>query len=292
MRSNNKDYDLEDLIVPEPKKSSYKNILTILSLLIILIFVAISFVNTLIDNKDKTENNITSTTNKQTPTKEKKDTPKQEKEITKTDIKPKIKTDKVKNDTDNSLDNLFDDDKTKDNMPSPIDETKDIVNIDDSYDANYTTPVIKEDIKSIKQPMKDVTKEVTKEIKPDIVKEVIEKPKEVIKPKKVVIQKPKHIKKIQKIDKPKHIKKPHKTVEKHINKTDNYYIQVGSFRNYPSKRFLSVIKNSGFNYIVTKPNANGIRRLLIGGYPSRSVANGALKRVKDRINKNSYIIKR
>jgi DedD protein len=71
-----------------------------------------------------------------------------------------------------------------------------------------------------------------------------------------------------------------------------YYIQVGSFTKIPSKQFLGIIKNSGFNYKITPKAANGTKKLLIGPYKNRASANDALARVKDRINKNAFVVKK
>ncbi len=71
-----------------------------------------------------------------------------------------------------------------------------------------------------------------------------------------------------------------------------YYIQVGSFSKDPSARFLSVVKNSGFNYQLTKANVKGIKKLHIGPYKTRAEVNVALKKVKDRINKSAFVIKK
>lgn len=71
-----------------------------------------------------------------------------------------------------------------------------------------------------------------------------------------------------------------------------YFIQVGSFSKAPSKRFLSVISNSGFNYKITAPNAKGTKKLLIGPYPDRAAVDVALVRVKDRINKSAFVVKK
>ncbi len=71
-----------------------------------------------------------------------------------------------------------------------------------------------------------------------------------------------------------------------------YYIQVGSFSKDPSARFLSVIKNSGFSYQLTKANVKGIKKLHIGPYKTRAEVNVALKKVKDRINKSAFVIKK
>ena len=71
-----------------------------------------------------------------------------------------------------------------------------------------------------------------------------------------------------------------------------YYIQVGSFRQSPSKQFLSIIKKSGFNYKITTPSSSGSKKLLIGPYASRASADNALSRVRDRINKSAFVTKR
>ena len=69
-----------------------------------------------------------------------------------------------------------------------------------------------------------------------------------------------------------------------------FYIQVGSFSKTPSSRFLGVIKSSGFNYKITTTGKT--KKLLIGPYKDRASANTALVRVKDRINKSAFVIKK
>ena len=71
-----------------------------------------------------------------------------------------------------------------------------------------------------------------------------------------------------------------------------YYIQVGSFKQTPSSRFLSVIKNSGFNYKITSPTSSGTKKLLIGPYKDRKSVDTALVRVRDRINKSAFVVKK
>jgi len=71
-----------------------------------------------------------------------------------------------------------------------------------------------------------------------------------------------------------------------------YYIQVGSFTQTPSSRFLSIIKNSGFNYKITPAAANGTKKLLIGPYKNRKAVDTALVRVRDRINKSAFVVKK
>jgi len=79
---------------------------------------------------------------------------------------------------------------------------------------------------------------------------------------------------------------------KKLGSTKGYFIQVGSFTQTPSTRFLAVIKNSGFNYHITAASKTGTKKLLIGPYDSRSDADTALVRVRDRINKSAFVIKK
>jgi len=74
-----------------------------------------------------------------------------------------------------------------------------------------------------------------------------------------------------------------------VEEVGNFYIQVGSFSNAPSRRFLSTIKRHGFNYKITPPS-NGIKKLLIGPYNGRGSAQGSLARVQDLINKQAYVV--
>lgn len=71
-----------------------------------------------------------------------------------------------------------------------------------------------------------------------------------------------------------------------------YFIQVGSFSQTPSQRFLAVIKSSGFQYQITDLSTSGTKKLLIGPYRTKTEADNALVRVKDRINKSAYIIRK
>ncbi len=68
-----------------------------------------------------------------------------------------------------------------------------------------------------------------------------------------------------------------------------FYIQIGSFSQSPSSRFLKVIKDNGFNYKLATSGAT--KRLLLGPYKDRESAEEALVRARDRINKSSFIVK-
>ncbi|MDQ7047572.1 MAG: SPOR domain-containing protein [Sulfurovum sp.] len=110
--------------------------------------------------------------------------------------------------------------------------------------------------------------------------------------------------KVEKVSKPKAkepvkkpVKEPIKTTPKPKNVTKTfphgtYFIQVGSFSQVPSSRFLSVIQKSGFQYGISRANAQGIKKLLIGPYSSRASVDAALPRVRDRINKKAFVVKK
>jgi len=74
--------------------------------------------------------------------------------------------------------------------------------------------------------------------------------------------------------------------------TENYYIQVGAYRQNPDPRFMSVIRNNAYQYSVTKPGTNGLKKILIGPYKDSASATRALKEIRDRINKRAFIVKR
>jgi len=74
--------------------------------------------------------------------------------------------------------------------------------------------------------------------------------------------------------------------------THKYYVQVGAFRSQPSSRFLSVIRNNGYRYTMTKPNSSGVKRLLIGPFEDKASVDSALIRIKDRIHKRAFVVKR
>lgn len=99
------------------------------------------------------------------------------------------------------------------------------------------------------------------------------------------------IRAVQKTSVPKPIKKPVVADPETVSST-RYYIQIGSFKKLPSKRFLSVIINNGFNYTITNPTADGTKKLLIGPYNDRASANRTLNQVRDRINKSAFVVKR
>jgi len=86
--------------------------------------------------------------------------------------------------------------------------------------------------------------------------------------------------------KPKVSKTPKSTV------SGKYYVQVGSFKENPSTRFLSVIKSSGFKYHVTKPDRTGYKKLLIGPYKTRAEVDKARDVIRDRIHKSAFVVQK
>ena len=70
-----------------------------------------------------------------------------------------------------------------------------------------------------------------------------------------------------------------------------YYIQVGTFKQDPSSRLLSIIKSSGYKYVVGEYKKTGTKRVLIGPYDNTSNAKKDLSTIKIRIADDAYITK-
>jgi DedD protein len=74
--------------------------------------------------------------------------------------------------------------------------------------------------------------------------------------------------------------------------TGRYYVQVGAYREEPDARFMSVIRNNGYHYIMTEPNRSGLKKLLIGPYRDRASVERALRDIQDRVHKSAFITTR
>jgi len=318
------DHNLDDLIIDniEPQNSKTKSFLTIIALLIVMLIVAIILTKVLLkspnDNglafeQDSTEMIAPELKLQETPrvTKAKKEPSLSdiiEKELkapvvetkkpvitekptvvikeekTKPELKPEEVLKVVKAKKEPSLSNIIEQE-----IKAPVVETKKSVTIEDP------TVVTKEEKtkKAVKETVQ-TTKEYTQ------VPQRVEKPVKTIedsKPKKVetpVVKKPKPVAKTaQEIIVPKPIKKPviTATAPKTVS-TKRYYVQVGSFKKAPSARFISVIRNTGFKHKITRATANGTKKLLIGPYKDRASVDRALIRVRDRINKRAFVVKK
>jgi DedD protein len=256
------DHNLDDLIIDniEPKNRKTKSFLTIIALFIVVLIVAIILTRTLL----KTPDNDTlimpdDTTEHIAP------------EL-KLQAKPKV----IEKIEERTLENIIDEEPKAPEVkieepleiPKPIKVEKEIELAEPVIPAPVKAPKVEEI--PAPEPIKEVEPELPVPTPEPVVKApVVTKP---------VVQKP--------VVKKPVIKKPD------VSTSLQYYIQVGSFSKDPSARFLSVIKNSGFEYQLTKANVKGIKKLHIGPYKTRSEVNVALKRVKSRINKSAFVIRK
>ncbi len=290
------DHNLDDLIIDniEPKNSKTKSFLTIIALMIVVLIVAIILTKILLKTPD--ENRLAyeeDTTELIAPELQLKETPepqKAEEEPSLSNIiesKPQVplvetKKERIEPSTvvvqkEPELSNLEDQEveapvseSSKQSMPQKPSLTIQEQEAKDAADIAYWKKVQE------KRRAEQIAYESTESTKPTVtVKE------EAVKPKPVVTS----------VKKP--AKKPvaSKPVPKTVS-TGRYYVQVGAYREQPSRRFMSVIQNNGYKYIMTKPNRSGIKRLLIGPYMDRESVNRALIEVRDRIHKQAFITTR
>ena len=282
------DHNLDDLIINdiEPKNSKTKSFLTIIALLIVILIVAIILTKIILKDPNTQqiafeENNTEMISPELTlqsldKPKPKKEEPKLSNIIENTlktavPVPETLKKEKVVKKTEPVKETV---EITKEVIEVPVQpevkiETEDSVKEEEKLQQEYTE-IRKERLENEKAEQEEkakaeIKKEIPKAVKPVPVK-ITEKAKQypTIKP----------------------VKAP-KTVP-----TKTYYIQVGSFVKAPSSRFLGIIKKSGFNYKITPRASNGTKKLLIGPYKNRASANAALARVKDRINKSAFVVKK
>jgi DedD protein len=267
------DHNLDDLIIDniEPKNSKTKSFLTIVALLIIVLIVAIILTKIIL--KDPNEGNISVDDNIEM-------------------ISPEL-----------TLQNI-----TKKKEVEVKEKTKLSSIIEKELNKPVKAPKNKEVIK-VRQPVK-AEKEKLNIPKTEVSQ--IEKPK-IKKPKLETIQikKPKpetetgSVKITKEFDQS-HTEKKHKTaITPKVKPTPAkktkvetitsaskpiYYIQVGSFSQQPSKRLLSAVKNNGFKYRIK--NAGKMKKVQIGPFVNRAAADTALVRIRDRIKKDSFVVKK
>jgi len=318
------DHNLDDLIIDniEPKSSKTKSFLTIIALLIVVLIVAIILTKILL--KTPNDNGLTfeqNATEMIAPELKLKETPKSEKAkeepslsniiesklkapvletkkpviieepavvIKKEKVKPEIKLPEVpkviKTKKEPVLSNILDKEIKAPvaKATKPVLVQKPSVTAKDAADIAYWEAV---------QEKRKAEKILTEEKTEAVVKKAVQVT-EPVKPKKVkapVVKTPKPM--VQTVKKP--VKKPvaKKPVPKTLS-TTSYYVQVGSFKTQPSSRFISVIRNNGFKYRVTKRTVDGTKKLLIRPYRDRTSVNRALIQVRDRINKSAFVVKR
>ena len=321
------DHNLDDLIIDniEPKNSKTKSFLTIIALMIVVLIVAIILTKILL--KTPHENRLAfeeNTTDLIAPELKLKETPKLQKEKEEPSLS-KIVEEKIKTPEIETKEPLVIEESTVvikkekikpeikvPEVPKAVEIEKELVlsNIQDQEikapEAKIKKPVVVQEpqLSQKEKEAKDAAdiaywKAVQERRKAEkIAKEIlaVKKPTAVIKEKKTEeVVKPKKVKApkavVTSVKKP--VKKPvaAKPVPKRAT-THKYYVQVGAFRNKPSTRFISVIRNNGYRYTMTKPNASGIKRLLIGPFEDRESVDRALIRIQDRIHKRAFVVKR
>jgi len=259
------DHNLDDLIIDniKPKNGKAKSLLTIVALLIIVLIVAIILTKIIL--KDPSEEKVTL-----------------EENITEM-ISPELRLQNVaikkeKEEEETKLSTIIEKELTE---PVKAPEVQEIVETAEPVEAEEAKVEVAE---TEKPKVEKAKEEVVAAQNVEITKEFDQSPtvpeaKESPKVEEVVVHKTKPT--------PVEEKKP-KTITSVSGQT--YYIQVGSFSQTPSSRFLGTIKNSGFNYKIT--TSGKTKKLLIGPYKSRTSANTALVRVKDRINKSAFVVKK
>jgi len=264
------DHNLDDLIIDTiaPQHNKTKSLLTFIALLIIVLIIGIVLTKTLLKtpehNELVSEDNMSET------------------------IVPELTLQKnTENDKANdklSIYTIIKNKVTEVKVPKKLQQdTKPV-----SLKKDETT---KEKEKEKKEPSKTEQKKVNK-VK--VEKAKVEKAKPAIELPQTQERTKIEKQKVTKTVKESKVKEVKATVKKPIAKPQNtkdtkYYIQVGSFKQNPSHRFLMVIKNSGFNYQVTSPNRSGYKRLLIGAYNTRIEANIACSVIKERIHKSAFV---
>lgn len=299
------DHNLDDLIIDniEPKNSKTKSFLTIIALLIVVLIVAIILTKILL--KTPNENGLAfeeNTTELIAPELQLKESP---------------KTQKVKEEP--SLSNMI-----ESKLQAPVIETKKMESVEKSavviqkepvlsniQDQEIKAPVAKtvkpvmdqepsltlkekeakdaadiaywEKVQEKRKAEKRTYESMTRKKPTVMIKE--EKTEKAVTPKKIKTPKPVVTSMKKPVKRPVAAKPTPKTIS-----TKRYYVQVGAYRKKPSARFISVIQNNGYKYIITKPDRNGIKKLLIGPYRDRESVNHVLIDVRDRIHKHAFII--
>lgn len=283
------DHDLDDLVFnTEPTKShaKTKNPLTLFALVIIILILGIVFSKNFhqdTDNSELLEENMSDF------------------------IAPELKLQETPS---NKIENNNDETEmvAPPQKPKETEENSNEPSLQSFIEKRAKSPL--DNMQVIEMPIPRMQRTATEErvetpkekpVKEEIVKTIDESPKQEtskVEEKQVeepiekatppVIEKP--IEKAPVIKKPKPKPTPPPRIEKSNEKA--YYIQVGSFRQTPSKRLLSVITATGFNHELTSPNRSGIKKLLIGPYSSQSSVNKALNTVKVRINKSAFVIRK
>ncbi len=82
--------------------------------------------------------------------------------------------------------------------------------------------------------------------------------------------------------------------KKSTSTQSGYYIQIGAFSKYPSKKLLNSIKQKGYSFVVHKVVVKGktYNKVLIGSYNTKKAASKNLNNIKQQFkNPNAYIFR-
>jgi DedD protein len=261
------DHNLDDLIIDdiEPKKQKTISFLTIIALAIVLLIIAIILTKTLLKSPENTELNfednisdiLTPELKLQEINKDPEITKPTEDEVLLESIMEESidAQQKIKNHEPKKITT------TNTSKEKVLSEPVKIIPISEEKNIITTSKNTKQEIQNVKN---------TKITQPLIQHKTI-----------------KTVKHEEKLIKTPKITKKSKTK---ILKT--YYVQVGSFKENPSPRFLSVIKSSGFKYHVTNPDRTGYKKLLIGPYKTRAEVDKARDVIRDRIHKSAFVVQK
>jgi len=266
------DHNLDDLIIDniKPKNAKTKNMLTIVALLIVLFIVAIILTSVVLDDP-KSDPAILETN----------DTEMVSPELTLQSV-TQDKTEKKEP----KLNEIIEEELNK-----PVEAPKATVEKEEKITPKPAVTKKPEIVEKAEAPKADIpavekkSVEITKEFEQSPIDSEVKKVPE--KESTTPAAKPKQTEK--KVSAP---KAPASAKAAPTASAITYFIQVGSYKGVPSKRFLTVIKNNGFHYKITAPAANGTKKLLIGPYSSRQSVDTALIRVRDLINKSAFVVKK
>jgi DedD protein len=266
------DHNLDDLIIDniETKNIKAKSILTIIALLIVVLIVAIILTKIILKDPNEAEIPLDDNVEMISP------------ELTLQNVaKQKEKKDETK-------------------LSSIIEKE-----LNQQVKAPEKPKEVQEELVQVSQPVKaeqeeiEVPKRETIQApKPRVVEpkvEEVEVKRAKPEPKKVKITKEfdqSHIPSKAKVQTPKAkpVQKENKPKKVTFSSEQIYYIQVGSFSQQPSKRLLSAVRNNGFKYRIK--NAGKMKKVQIGPFANRAAADTAHVRIRDRIKKDSFVVKK
>lgn len=310
------DHNLDDLIIDniEPKSSKLKSFLTIIALLIVILIVAIVLTRILLktpDNNDlvfeqESVELIAPELKLQETPKQSQTKPESEQSLSNI-IESKLKSPIVESEPKPTVVEEKKPKIVKEPVKKPtvvkkeepkVTETKKEPVLSNITEQEIQAPVEVKESSSAEQEAKDAADKAyweSVQAKRKAEQEALAKKAEQEAKEALQAQKAAEAKKVETpvVKKPEPKAKPvvTKPVQKEVS-TQTYYVQVGAFRQQPSKRFLSVIRNNGYSYIMTKPNASGVKRLLIGPFKGKASVDRELIRIKDRIHKRAFVVKR